>query len=360
MADAASKPATSPVWDSTETIAFTVTGPFQTAFSAAYAGLPDGINPPVRVKDPFAGTLQYTGDAGPVVLQTTLKVRGNSSLQECAFPKLKVTVFDDAERAASIFYKAKRTKIGTHCDDRADDDRGVIGRLRNQKATFREAFVYEVMRQLQLPTKWARPARITYVDTSPGTSDVGWTVERDGFIFDNAKNVAKRHDALLRADEDPWTATQVQSVDRDQAAKLYFLQALFGNWDWRLAVDPATSETGPPWNVHVMTLSNGTHVPFAYDFDLSSAVTGEFVRESQLPTDLYPGEALLFRQAAYYLLPTKDEFTGTRRTQIAAFFVAAEATLRATLASYPMDADGRENMTAHLDAFYDVLAREYP
>jgi len=76
------------IFASTSVVALTLTAPFQTHFEMAYAGLPDGIFPPVREKPYFDGSLQMAGLAIPI----TLRVRGNSSLQECPFPKLKFKV----------------------------------------------------------------------------------------------------------------------------------------------------------------------------------------------------------------------------------------------------------------------------
>lgn len=356
--DAASEVTSSPLWESQEPIGIAISGPMQTAFDAAYAGMPDGIFPPKRIKESFLGELRYTNAGNEVTLQVKLKVRGNSSLQECSFPKMKLSVFVDSERAASIFHKAKRTKIGTHCADLGDDDSGIIGRLRNQKATYRESFIYQMMRELEMPSKWTRPALITYTDTSATGSNTGWTVERQGFLFDNADNLAKRYGLEVRDDALPWVQADSDKVDRLLAAKIHFLHALTGNWDWNLPL--AANGQNAPWNMHFLISGNGELQPVAYDFDLSSVVTGKPYRANQLPDDLYPKEALLFRQAAHMLTASKTEFAQATLNEVVAFFRAAESILRTTLSNYPMDADGKQNHIDHLDAFYDVLDREYP
>ncbi|MBL4632663.1 MAG: hypothetical protein JKY56_02250 [Kofleriaceae bacterium] len=355
--DASSERVTSPLWESQEPINISISGPMQTAFDAAFAGQPDGFFPPIRIKESFLGELRYTAAGNEVVLQVKLKVRGNSSLQECAFPKMKISTFVDDERANSIFYKAKRVKIGTHCADLGDDDTGIIGRLRNQKAAYRESFIYQMMRKLDMPSKWTRPALITYTDTSATGLNTGWTVERMAFLFDNADNLVKRYGLALR-EEGAWGQADSDKVNRLLAAKIHFLHALIGNWDWELPL--VASGPQAPWNMHFLVGDGGELRPVAYDFDLSSVVTGKPYRANQLPDELYPDEPLLFRQAAYFLLPSKTDFDEATRDEAVRFFRAAEPILRTTLNDYPMDMDGKQLHAEHMNAFYDVLDREYP
>src|SRR5688572_5346773 len=99
----------------------TLEAPFGAAFAAAHAGEPNGPLPglPRRVMNDFSGVLKFTTRAGEAkALDVTLKVRGNSSLSECGFPKLSVKLTDAAKIAArgTMFAKQSKFKIGTHCD----------------------------------------------------------------------------------------------------------------------------------------------------------------------------------------------------------------------------------------------------
>src|SRR5262249_12986122 len=117
-----------------------VSGPLQEYFDLAFAGTPDGIFPPHRETPYFDGTLKM----GVAEVPVKLRVRGNSSLQECPFPKLKFKVSKE-NRAGTPFADAREVKIGTHC---AEGGRGNIGRLRDERAAFREAVAYEIMELL--------------------------------------------------------------------------------------------------------------------------------------------------------------------------------------------------------------------
>ncbi|MCZ7640125.1 MAG: hypothetical protein M5U12_31150 [Verrucomicrobia bacterium] len=109
------------VFDSTEAVTMTIAGPLQTYFNLALAGMPDGIFPPARPKPYFDGTVQWAQFEVPV----QIRVRGNSSLQECPFPKLKFKVSRE-DRAGTPFAEVREIKVGTHC---AEGGEGTIGRL---------------------------------------------------------------------------------------------------------------------------------------------------------------------------------------------------------------------------------------
>src|SRR5688500_11551549 len=145
------------IFSSEGIVSFTVTGPLQEHFDLAYAGMPDGIFPPIREKPYFDGTITIKSQEIPV----ELRVRGNSSLQECPFPKMKFKV-SRSDRAGTPFFDAREVKIGTHC---AEGGRGPIGRLRDERATYREALAYELMQILEFVSPRVRRARIDYHDT---------------------------------------------------------------------------------------------------------------------------------------------------------------------------------------------------
>src|SRR5581483_122560 len=113
-------------------------------------------------------------------------VRGHSSRQEteCSFPKLKIR-FEDADALTRSIFRGTRTvKIGTHCgESSADELTPRFGRLANERAAHREAFVYRLLGVLDVPTLLARPARITYVDSS--SSAKRRVVTRDALLVED-------------------------------------------------------------------------------------------------------------------------------------------------------------------------------
>jgi hypothetical protein len=323
-------------------IRFAVTGPFQSHFELAFAGTPDGFIPPQREKPFFDVRLTIVGYEIPA----TLRVRGNSSLQECPFPKLKFKVAK-AQRVATPFVDAPEIKIGTHC---AEGGRGTIGRLRDETAAFREALAYETMELLGFISPRVRRARIEYHDTTPtnGTSEVGWTITRNALILDDVGVVASRLGGRA-LDDFEIAALQDAGFDEQLVTDLLFLHTLLGNWDYRLSLDGRSL-----WNTEVIELDTGKLVPIAGDFDLSSWVT-EVVRFSA-PRDYRPELPDLDRQARYELEQIQKRVSVPSFAAASQRFVSQRAAITSQINTAEIDGPGRTNALHHVTAFFDALA----
>jgi hypothetical protein len=330
------------IFASTSVVFMIVTGPLQKHFDLAYAGLPDGIFPPIRLKPPFDGIVTVPGFSRPA----TLRVRGNSSLQECPFPKLKLKVASD-ERVLTPFFDAREIKIGTHC---AEGGRGTIGRLREEIAAYREALAYEVMNVLGFISPRLRRASIEYHDTT-STNDSpigGWQVTRMAMIFDDVEVVAERLGGRALDDEEVAALTDAR-FDPQLIGDLQFLHALLGNWDYRLAVDGRGL-----WNTEVIELATGQLVPVAGDFDLCSWVT-EIVKVSA-PHDYRPELPAIDRQAHYELEQIQRRVSGEIFEQARARFTGKRSAIESQIAGALLDDLGRSNAVRHVTAFYEALA----
>ncbi len=326
---------------STNAVGITLTGPLQTHFDLAFAGMPDGIFPPKREKPYFDAKLVMDGTE----LDVQLRVRGNSSLQECPFPKLKFKVSRE-ERETTWFYDAREIKIGTHC---AEGGHGNIGRLRDERATFREAVAYEVMDLLGFVGPRVRRAQIEFRDTSSAAdpANVGWTLSRKAFLLDDVEVVAERLGG--RALEDLEVAGLTNANFGEQLiTDLRFLHALLGNWDFAL------SSTGAGlWNTDVIELPDGKLVPVAGDFDLSSWVT-ETVRR-RAPRDYHPEWPELQRQT-YYDLETIRTLAGLELFQTAkSRFQGQRAAIEDLVKGAEVDEAGRTNALQHVATFFGAL-----
>ena len=332
------------IFSSEEIVSFTVTGPLQQHFDLAFAGTPDGIFPPVREKPYFDGTITLGAQQIPV----SLRVRGNSSLQECPFPKMKFKV-SRADRAGTPFFDAREVKIGTHC---AEGGQGPIGRLRDERATYREALAYECMNILGFVSPRVRRARIEYRDTSaPGQSEVGWMVQRNAVILDDIEVVAERLGGRALDDEEITVLTNA-NFDLQLVTELEFLHILLGNWDYALA----TNGVGL-WNTEVIELPNLKLVPVAGDFDLCSFVTGEL--QLDVPWDYRPALPPHERQARYDLEQIRarlGEVNPTIFPNAKARFESKRTALEAKVDAAVLDEPGRTNALLHVTAFFTSLS----
>lgn len=325
-----------------EVVEFSVSGPLQEHFELAFAGLPDGIFPPERLKPYFDGTLVLGGFTVPV----SLRVRGNSSLQECPFPKLKFKVSKN-NRAVTPFAEAREVKLGTHC---AEGGRGTIGRLRDQIATFREALAYETMSEMGFISPRVRRAHVEYRDTTATnlTPMAGWQISRDALILDDVEVVAERRGGRALDDEEVAALTNA-NFNAQLITDLRFLHALLGNWDYTLSLDGRGL-----WNTDVVELAGGELVPVAGDFDLASWVTG--VGRVGAPPDYRPDLPELERRAFYELEQIRQQVGFNSYAAARDRFTAKRTAIETLVSGALIDESGRSNCLHHVSTFYEAVA----
>lgn len=317
-------------------------GPFQAHFDLAFAGTPDGIIPPHREKPYFEGELKM----GAWELPVRLRVRGNSSLQECPFPKLKFKVSSD-DREGTPFFDAREVKIGTHC---AEGGRGTVGRLRDETATFREALAYEILAELEFTGPRVRRARIEYRDSSPARegSTTGWEFAREALILDDIEVVGERLGGRALSDEEV-AALKDANFDAQLVANLELFHVLLGNWDHVLS----TNGVGL-WNTDVIELADGRLLPVAGDFDLASWVTGE-VRGSA-PHDYHPELGDVEREARYQVEQLRGRVPDTVFEAGRQLFEIHQPAIQSKVESALLDEPGRTNALRHVTSFYQALS----
>ena len=353
-------------------IALRLEGSFAAAFGAAHAGEPNGPLPgiPRRTFDEFPGKLTYTAPGGVAkTFDVVMKVRGNSSVTECPFPKLSLKMTPESKAAAkgTMFARHSKLKIGTHCADEADDSGGTVGRLRNEKSPLRETLAYQALSAVVPMELSARAARITYIDPTAGT-----TTERNAMVLENTETLAKRSgapDKVCRdvdgeqecdpvlTDSELNTADPREGMDRVRIAQLELFHAAIGNWDWRIELGATVPGGGSRlWNTDVILVNEPgqtdvVRVPVAQDFDLASATVG---RLRGAEKDLTP--ARLAAQAKESLAAMKS-FTPAELASAKAAFLEKKDAMYAATEGASVDEPGRQIMRAHLDAFFAELAR---
>jgi len=330
------------IFSSISVASWTLTGPFQINFNLAYAGTPDGIFPPKRLKPYFDAQFKM----GDLTLPVTMRVRGNSSLQECSFPKLKMKVSKE-NRAETPFADAREIKIGTHC---AEGGRGNIGRLRDERAAWREALAYETMDLIGFVAPRVRRAVIDYHDTGApdefGAS--GWQISRPAFIADDIELVADRLDGRAVSDEEIAALTN-PGFDPQLVTDLLLLHALLGNWDFGLELGGRGI-----WNTEVIELADKRLVPVAGDFDLASWVT-EIVRLST-PGEYHPELRDVERQALYSVEGIYARVGAEKLAAGRDRFLQHRSAIEALINNAEVDDAGRANALRHVAAFFDALS----
>ncbi len=257
-----------------------------------------------------------------------MKLRGYSSLQECSFPKL--TIKSKIPMLAQETQLPKKFKLGTHCGEHDANQRGTIGRLRNETAAWREALAYDLARSCGIETLRARKVNVTYkiLGTEPQT------ITRQGFILEHMDEFSKRK-AGTSVDAETTTQFEVGKFDFVAAQRIKYFHALLGNWDWAIETkSEKKSSTIRLWNTEVYARASGELVPVPADFDLSSFVTGNLARSEKIDLQVTAEDKALVED----LLTRKDA-------------------LLKLIETAHIDEKGRTNATAHVEAFYAKLKK---
>jgi hypothetical protein len=290
----------SPLFQSHDTMKITLEGEFKTLF-AKYKSLTiaEGEQSSKAPEAWVNGAIKYFETSGKEVrLPLKIRVRGNSSKNDCDFPKLDVEINSGVDLSNTAFANARNFKIGTHCAD-VEGNTGFLRRLRNQAGPHREAFVYRLIEILNVPSLKARQARVNYVFTD----DQNKQVLRNALFLESAGAAKRRYSAEEVAVEGS-PAAQIAIKQASLSGKnlpTFFqdgtkntdiratLAAVMTNWiisnhDWDLRFDGKDRFGQRTWNVKAYSLKDGRQFVMPYDYDLA-----KFVTEPQVPFQLNHG-----------------------------------------------------------------------
>jgi hypothetical protein len=309
------------------------------------------------------GTLTYTADDGREVTIDGIhvSVRGNTSRQdtECTFPKLKLHFPKSPGLDASIFKGAERLKIGTHCGEEADEQLShKYGRLANEHAVTREAFVYRLLDVLGVASLKARPARITYEDPAAGTAPL----VRNAMLLEDTNEAMKRFHASREI-----TMEQFGSAKRDLAESdtvtLAFAEAMMGNFDWCLRLSPDDTyrcdAKKPLWNIAALARDDGTVVPLIYDFDLAGMVTGSHVWFGDVLNESFSAsKSRIEVEVVSQIQHTRSLFPRAQLDAARQRFLSRKPEALRALHESHVDARGNVYIEAYLKAFFDAIATD--
>jgi len=301
--------------------------------------------------------LSYVGDDGrQIVYRGKASLRGHTSRREseCSFPKLKLHFASPPDDGA--FAGLSAIKIGSHCDD-LDGLTPRFGRLANERAPLREAFVYRLLDILKVPSFLARPARITYTDTSVNAQAGRRSITRNAMLLEDDGDAKKRFDADYEIDADAFTYAQ-DAFDEHDVARLTFAEALIGNFDWclKMTADDAyrCDARRKLWNV---TALRGTRsIPLIYDFDVSGMVAGEHRWFGQVFNDAFlPSRSRPAIEALSQVQRTRTLFGRAVLDATRKEFMDRRADIYRALDQSPLDEPGRQRIREYADGFFAAI-----
>jgi hypothetical protein len=309
------------------------------------------------------GSIVYTDPQGHEVAidGVSVSIRGNTSRRnsECSFPKLKLRFSPRSTRDDAIFKDVSAVKIGTHCGELPDEQlTRRFGRLANERSPLREAFVYRLLRLMEVPTLRARPARITY-DYS---SEQRPPLVRNAMLLEDDGEARKR---LHAGDEIPMEHFAAADTELNVAdtITLTFAEAMIGNFDWCLR--STTGDTyrcnasKPLWNILVFQRDGGRGLPLMHDFDLAGMVTGSHVWFSRVFDERFSEtgsrpDVEVVSQVQH----TRSLFARRDLDAARARFMRHRDEAFAALRESDVDAHGRQIIETYLAAFFGAIATD--
>ena len=307
------------------------------------------------------------GIAAPVPI--LLKVRGNTSLNqtECSFPKLSFKFKNKADAASSAFKGLKRIKIATHCGELAATERTPFGRVANEVAPHREAFVHLVLRTIGLEVPRARPVTNTYEDTSGAA---GRSLVRKATLIEDVDDVAARlggKEARVAETEADVTEDELATVEKmnpDEVARVHFAEALIGNDDWRLNSDIEYAWVTPDyrdprfpfWNMKAVRLPDGTERPIPVDFDLSR-ITSPTSGPVSMP-EHWAGSSEAARSQFVALMHARMRLSRAQLDAMRRELAGKKDRIMATLDTPWLDAEGRAAAKTLFESFFSIIEKD--
>lgn len=232
----------SPLFDDDSVIEVTLTGPLQSLIDSKAEG------------NDWPFVLQADGRD----YQIKVRARGNSRLDLCQFPLLRLNFRSD-ETFGSVFDGQDKLKVVNHC---RSYDAAQVDTLQ-EYAAYR---IFEVISDFSYKT---RLLRVTYSDSEGRLN--GGDYFRYAFLIESEDELERRINGELQHLE----GVLPSSLNQQQAALVYIFHYLIGNTDWSLVT--AEGATSCCHNGHLYAVA-GEIVLVPNDFDLSGLVNTRYAK----------------------------------------------------------------------------------
>jgi hypothetical protein len=219
----------------------------------------------IELRGPLHETIRDTRDraerpfeliVGDASLDVHVRVRGNSRVDVCRFPPLRLR-FGSA--AATPFSGQEKLKLVSHCNAGRSYALNVL----------REYAAYRIMALLAHASLRVRLLRIRYIDTDKPDANAP---VHFGFVLESTRELAQR----LGGQRVKLEGVTASSLERSQLETVFVGQYLLGNTDWSLVT--AKGAKNCCHNGILVKVGDKLHyVP--YDFDLAGLVDASYGRQ---------------------------------------------------------------------------------
>ena len=233
----------------------------------------------IELRGPLTDTIRDTREraerpfelvVGDTTLDVRVRVRGNSRVEVCGFPPLRLRF---GKPAGSVFEGQNKLKLVSHCNRGRSFEINVL----------EEYAAYRIISLLTDASLRVRLLRIRYVDTNRPDTD---PLVRFGFVLESTQQMAKRLGGRL-AKQPGVTAS---SLERSQLETVFAGQFLLGNTDWSLVTAKGAKNC---CHNGILVEVDGKLQYVPYDFDLTGLVDASYGRKKgsskRRPTRRYVG-----------------------------------------------------------------------
>ncbi|HJN52739.1 MAG: hypothetical protein QGI68_05420 [Pseudomonadales bacterium] len=305
-----------PLFQSSDLLAITVTGPFTTINKVRD-----------KEKEYTDAQLIYAEHGNDLRLDVKLQVRGNFRLRKevCRFAPLRIH-FKQDQTKGTLFHKQKKLKLVTHCQTRST----------NTQYMLLEYLVYRAFNLLTDYSFKVRLAEVNYVNTQKNNS----VVTKYAFFIEDKGRLGKR----LGMEPIDLHRVEIEEMDPRQSNLVSTFQFMIGNTDWSML-------SGEPdeaccHNAKLLGRVDSKYFPIPYDFDFSGIINAKYATPtpnipiSSVRTRFYRG----FCELNHLLDGTLDRYRDNREAIYS--LIEGQAQL-----SNPSKGKARK----YLDGFYELI-----
>ena len=202
--------------------------------------------------------LPFVLRSGTVEVDLKVRARGNSRLQVCGFPPLRLN-FSKADTVDSLFEGQDKLKLVTRC----------MKGDRYEKDVLEEYAAYRIFSLLSDVGYRVRLVNLTFNDTDNRLNKA--FRQSYGFLIEPLDRLGSRVEGSVSE----LAGVSLRQLDENQAALVYIFQYLIANTDWSFAT--AVQDEYCCHNIELIDIGSKLF-PVPYDFDLSGLVNAAYAK----------------------------------------------------------------------------------
>lgn len=273
------------IFDNKTIVKVTLTAPFKKLLDYR-----KGRSVRVAKQKKIEGELVYSHGEINKVYKVKIKMKGNWTMINCAFPKLELQ-FDQPNKNKNSFFNVTAIDIGTHCFE--SEELNKMKDIVPVEAPHRESFLYSLAEKLNILTFRTQPALIHYYDsTESEEQDKGFKGklkdlgEQKAFFLEDmdtlkdrlgAKEILSRYENEAAVKKTPVVFDNLQTNTKVSLAdvfSIYLFEALIGNGDWIIKNSPESNDYRELWNIKMLIDKKNNWYIIPYDFNFAANIAG--------------------------------------------------------------------------------------